>query len=801
MRRKRLQISAIPVLIVFGALLALSSIAYYGRFDEQSGYWDPSVGNKSFGGNDWVVWGDTEAGVQALHVHPLIQSNPLLKDRYIRKGDVLKRIDYQDVYLAEVADEIVLNAAPGTVLLYQVERSAAEGLPTQWQNLLLENSFLPRFTVIGNDFLWSLLPWLLILGTFLSLVSTLTIFPIVRPSIRKNWPLFGVILMSFVVFGVMGFRHLNLLVSNDFSQPGFERLFIYTFSILLPLYGALAFYTQLKGWGRWGSLLSGASIALIGVTGYLALFKQPFVLYGDLLSHFVLFVFLLHVFSLLLLSVIQMWKGRSLLDKIFHLSSILYAGLLVVLYLGSTMNWSFIPATNEFTDFLVYGAVLIPLISIAASQLKFGRVSLVLTNSLQYIVFAVIILILYYVLHTSLISLGLKFKYQNYLEMSILLVLVLALRFLYRINSDRLRRYFILVQQEKRDRIDQFTSRIPQYSSSHKLLEDLCTAVKDYFGTPLVTIRMHEESPVGDDVNMNAEMLDEIYAFLRKEGLYWARNRQMAYQPLPPQMESAMINSPYSLANSMTVNTNIHGVLLLGRKRRGVYNLEDLEIISRIVQQTQLTLGVLHLLEREKILVQKNLEANLTALRSQINPHFLFNTLNTISALVHEDPDDAEEAVEKLAFIFRYTLKHSDRTFVKLKEEMSLVRTYLEIEKIRFGDRLQLHYDLASTVQDVEIPAFVMQTIVENCIKHGIAKITGQGKVSIEAFMEPDMMVVEIEDNGPGIDLNRITKSTGLNNIITRLEKIYELKNLLYFENTGNGTKVTIKIPIKNEQI
>lgn len=799
MWRKRLQISAIPVLIVFGALLALSSIAYYGRFDEQSGYWDPSVGNKSFGGNDWVVWGDSEDGVKALHVHPLILSNPLLKDRYIRKGDILKRIDYQDVYLAEVADEIVLNAAPGTVLLYQVERSVAEGLPSQWQNLLLENSFLPQYTVTENGFLWSLLPWLLILGTFLSLVSTLTIFPIVRPSLRRNWPLFGVIVMSFVVFGMMGLRHLNLLVSNDFSQPGFERLFIYAFSILLPVYGALAFFTKLKGWGRWGSLFSGAVIALIGITAYLALFKQPFVLYGDLLSKFVLFVFLLHVVSLLLISVMQMWKGRSRLDMIFHLLSIFYSGPLLVLYLGGVMEWDFIPATNEFTDFMVYGAVLIPLISIAASQLKFGRVSLVLTSSLQYIVFAVIILILYYVLHASLISLGLKFKYQSYLELSILLVLVLALRFLYRLNSDRLRRYFILAQQEKRDRIDQFTSRIPQYSSSNKLLEDLCAAVKDYFGTQLVTIRMHEESPVGDDVNMNAEMLDEIYAYLRKEGLYWARNRQMAYQALPSQMETAMINSPYSLANSMTVNENIHGMLLLGRKRRGVYNLEDLEIISRIVQQTQLTLGVLHLLEREKILVQKNLEANLTALRSQINPHFLFNTLNTISALVHEDPDDAEEAVEKLAFIFRYTLKHSDRTFVKLKEEMSLVRTYLQIEKIRFGERLQLHYDLEKEMEEVELPAFVMQTIVENCIKHGVAKITGQGSVSIEAFEKDAMMVVEIEDNGPGIDLDRITKSTGLNNIITRLEKIYELKNLLYFENTGNGTKVTIKIPIKNE--
>lgn len=133
-------------------------------------------------------------------------------------------------------------------------------------------------------------------------------------------------------------------------------------------------------------------------------------------------------------------------------------------------------------------------------------------------------------------------------------------------------------------------------------------------------------------------------------------------------------------------------MILIGRKRRGVFNLDDQELLQRIVQQTRLTLGVLHLLEREKLLMQKNYEANLTALRSQINPHFLFNTLNTISALIHDRAisDDAEVAVEKLAFIFRYTLKNSDKATVTLKDVLSLVRTYLDIEKIRFGRPLAI---------------------------------------------------------------------------------------------------------------
>ncbi|HEX2900081.1 MAG TPA: histidine kinase, partial [Bacteroidia bacterium] len=207
------------------------------------------------------------------------------------------------------------------------------------------------------------------------------------------------------------------------------------------------------------------------------------------------------------------------------------------------------------------------------------------------------------------------------------------------------------------------------------------------------------------------------------------------------------------------------------------------------------TLGVLHLLEREKLLMQKNYEANLTALRSQINPHFLFNTLNTISALIHDDPDDAEVAVEKLAFIFRYTLKNSDKATVTLKDELSLVRTYLDIEKIRFGDRLQLQLDIDESLVEVSLPAFVIQTVVENCIKHGIAKIIGKGHVSIKVKPQGDLVCCEIEDNGPGIDQKRIFASTGLSNTHTRMSQIYGRDDLLTFENTGHGTKVTVLLP------
>jgi len=288
---------------------------------------------------------------------------------------------------------------------------------------------------------------------------------------------------------------------------------------------------------------------------------------------------------------------------------------------------------------------------------------------------------------------------------------------------------------------------------------------------------------------------EKVYHYLKENAGFWARNRQITQHQYPTEIENILKPLPFSLIYPLTVNEKIFGMIMIGRKRRGVFNLDDQELLQRIVQQTRLTLGVLHLLEREKLLMQKNYEANLTALRSQINPHFLFNTLNTISALIHDDPDDAEVAVEKLAFIFRYTLKNSDKATVTLKDELSLVRTYLDIEKIRFGERLQLQLDIDESLLEVSLPAFVVQTVVENCIKHGIAKIIGKGIVSIKVSLKGHLDCCEIEDNGPGIDQKRIFASTGLSNTHTRMSQIYGRDDLLVFENTGNGTKVTILLP------
>jgi len=755
-----------------------------------------------FPGNGWVNWKNSPDGVVVDKVHPLIRTNSLLEGQYLEKGDLLRRIDYLDIYDASVAEQIVSHAPPGKVLLFQVDRLDPLAGGQQWQNLFIETSIDPQFEFVENHGLWSLYPWILVLGSFLSLISLLIIYPIIRSRWKATWAMFGVIALSFVVFLTLLARHLNLLVSTEYASIATEETFRLAFSTMVLLHGILAVYSRLKiNWSKFAVL---PMLALAGwfvwnlqqaMHGYrspeLVQQAEPFLL------HFIL----TNVLAILGLSIIEKWQGRSTMDKVFHLLSLCVVTPLFVVYtLGPTQNFEFWApggVVPEWPMLFVISALLIPMVSATASQLKFGKVSVVLTSSIQYLVFVGLSFLVYFLLQSALESLELQFKYQAYLELSAVLLVMLTLRFIYKSNEGRLRKYFVLAQQERRNRIDRFTARISQYTSSQQLLDDLVVATQDYFNADRVTVWMYSQPGSGGSPGMEDEELTKIYAQLQLSGKYWARNRQIAESEVPSGAEKPLSASDFDFAHPLTVNDDIYGLLLIHRKNRGIYNLEDLEIISRIVQQTQLTLGVLHLLEREKLLMQKNYEANLTALRSQINPHFLFNTLNTISALIHDAPDDAEVAVEKLAHIFRYTLKHSGNEFVPLREEMSLVQTYLEIEQIRFGARLELRFGLAKEMLEVELPAFVIQTIVENSIKHGIAKVMHKGEVSITARKIEGFMECVIEDNGPGIDHSKITSSTGLNNITSRLEQIYETRNLLYFENTGHGTRVTIKIPLE----
>lgn len=156
--------------------------------------------------------------------------------------------------------------------------------------------------------------------------------------------------------------------------------------------------------------------------------------------------------------------------------------------------------------------------------------------------------------------------------------------------------------------------------------------------------------------------------------------------------------------------------------------------------------------EQEYQLLQLNdlkIRAELEALEAKINPHFLYNSLNSIASLVHDDPDKAEHMVLNLSKFYRYSTGRSQEHYDTLENELEIVKTYLEIEKIRFDERLIYTVEFEDKAfRKYKIPRFLLQPIIENAIKHGISKIAGQGVLKIKVSKEKENLNIKIFDNG-----------------------------------------------------
>jgi len=211
--------------------------------------------------------------------------------------------------------------------------------------------------------------------------------------------------------------------------------------------------------------------------------------------------------------------------------------------------------------------------------------------------------------------------------------------------------------------------------------------------------------------------------------------------------------------------------------------------------------------EREKVLWSTALanQAQLSMLRYQLNPHFLFNTLNAISTLVLDKAtQQANEMLTKLSKFLRYSLDHSPLDRVTLANELETSQLYLDIEKVRFADRLRLQFNIDADVGEAQVPTLLLQPIIENSIKHGISKAEDGGTIAIVAKkVEGDRLLIEVIDDGPGVPDNEIagqefqpSKGVGISNIRNRLQEIYgESYELIFTNAEPRGLRVTILIP------
>ena len=200
-------------------------------------------------------------------------------------------------------------------------------------------------------------------------------------------------------------------------------------------------------------------------------------------------------------------------------------------------------------------------------------------------------------------------------------------------------------------------------------------------------------------------------------------------------------------------------------------------------------------------------EAQLKMLRYQLNPHFLFNTLNSISSLVNKRDDSrANEMILQLSDFLRHSLYIDPVEGITLKEELDALNLYLRIEQARFGDRLSIHLDVSSDAEQLHVPSMILQPLVENAIKYAIAPCEEGGEIKISAGLYKDEMIaISVADNGPGFDENLIDESSvgvGLRNTRERLNTFYRGNSRFLIDSNGkNGTKISIIVPRTNHEV
>jgi two-component system LytT family sensor kinase len=271
--------------------------------------------------------------------------------------------------------------------------------------------------------------------------------------------------------------------------------------------------------------------------------------------------------------------------------------------------------------------------------------------------------------------------------------------------------------------------------------------------------------------------------------------------PYPPDSRAELFPVPVGEAEPFAL------LLQPGERRLLVTGELDL------VRQTTLLIGRrLEALERERDrlersrreagLVHQLVEAELRALRAQINPHFLFNSLNTIASLTHDDPALAERMTLKLARIFRHVLTHTDRQYSSLKEEMEFLRAYLDIEQIRFGARLKVDFRVADAVVDTQVPSLILQPLVENAIKHGLSPKIGECRLVISGAQVGEHIMLSVEDDGVGARPTGAANAApstgiGLRNVRERLRTLYgERARLLFESQAHHGSRAAIYVPL-----
>jgi hypothetical protein len=781
-------------------------------------------------GSDWVVWEDRDGSITASHVFP---GGPGHKGG-IRTGDEFYALEFQQFFNAEDLNNALAGIQPGQTRDMILVR---EGKPIDVSVTFARH---PTFLYPGSTGVWQFALWAFTIGTFFHILGLVIATPLARHTKRSRADLLMIGISALWIVG----NTLRLVLVELFGPPDAQTNYDLLFRglTIVGLVGWIGFPAVLletlvrdaklfdfKG-GKLHLLIH--IIPAVLMAGVLTAAVQghvgPFTLEKMLVP--VLFYASCFIGGAGLVSFVldfapephsHLEWGRF--ESVFILLFALLAGLAVtdVIPVFTSMSESLAAWTIVSAQLLA----VVPITLYTIGTLRYGKVDEVLNRTIVYslslglIFFAFVggLTVLNRVLDTSGTS-------RIVLEGFFVVVLLI----IFERTSRKLRTLALSIFSTERQRGRQIINRFQESASEVLDIDSLAQQAIDVAGrvfdarSSIIFLRSpadgswivkrHRPEPP----YLTEQVFESIWTHFEFAPTIWARNPELNEHEISEASESELRRYHAALAVPIRGEGRAAGLMILSYKtRRGsVYNLDDLDQLRSLAGNLALAVERLALVEREKSLAAESSEAHLVALRSQINPHFLFNALNTLLALIDEKPDEAEAVVEHLAAIFRHTLQAGSKPFVSMDEETSLVEHYLAIEKARFGDRLHVSFEISPGMRSHPVPAFAIQTLVENAIKHGLERSMKQCNLTITVSpSEPDSpesseATITIHDTGVGIPYlfarsDRATErhdffGIGLSNVFERLRQLFQRDDLLGFEsNPEDGTRVTMVIPAR----
>jgi two-component system LytT family sensor kinase len=291
-----------------------------------------------------------------------------------------------------------------------------------------------------------------------------------------------------------------------------------------------------------------------------------------------------------------------------------------------------------------------------------------------------------------------------------------------------------------------------------------------------------ENSVWGNTLAIAASLLMSFIHEIFSNVVYYLPMHLLGYQPFSREILHHIVSSLPSAVITRLIEYWILYAVVTGLEFQRKFQKKQIELAQ---MESQLS------------------NAQLSALRLQLQPHFLFNTLNTISSLMELNVKDAQKIVSKLGNLLRSVLDKEKKDIVPLQEELYFVKNYLDIEQVRFQDRLKIRYDTSEDALKCHVPSFILQPLVENAVKHGFAHQIGAGQIKVGARTEAGRLLLSVKDDGRGSSktpAQLFNKGRGLQNVKKRLDLLYKTDYLVDIKTApGKGFAITVEIPCVEE--